>query len=188
MSERKTFHANSREEWRAWLEKNHNKENKVYLIRYKKHTGKPTITPKEAMEEAICFGWIDTTVNRIDDERYAQCFVRRNENSRWSNNTQKYARRLIKEGKMTPEGLKMYREGLKKSTIDHGLPRNPKIPDILEKALSKDKKAKGNFEKMAPSYRRHFIYSIERAVREETKNKRVKDIVRRMRNNIKFGT
>ena len=110
----KKIHANSRQEWRKWLEKNHLKEDSVYLIRYKKHTGKPTLTPKEAMEEAICFGWIDTTVNRIDEERYAQRFVRRNKNSRWSNNTIKYAKRLMKERKMSPFGIKMFKEGLKK--------------------------------------------------------------------------
>lgn len=187
VTERKEFHASSRQEWRKWLEKNHLKENKVYLVRYKKHTGKPTLTPKEAMEEAICFGWIDTTVNRIDDERYAQCFVRRNENSRWSNNTIRYAKRLVKEGKMSPEGIRRYKEGLKKPTIDHGLPKNPKTPDMLAKALAKDIEAKKNFEKLAPSYRRHYIYYIEKAVREETKKKRVEDVVRRARENRKFG-
>ncbi len=185
--QRKEFHAKTREEWRSWLEKNHLKEDKVYLVRYKKHTGKPTFTPKEAMEEAICFGWIDTTVNRVDDERYAQCFVRRGRNARWSNNTISYAKRLLKEGKMSPEGILKYKEGLKKPTIDHGLPRNPEIPEILAKALAKDKKARENFEKMAPSYRRHYIWSIERAVMEETKKKRVEEVVRRVRENVKFG-
>ena len=93
----KTIYAKNRKQWGAWLRKNHKKENKVNLIKYKKHTGKPSLTPKEAMEEAICFGWIDTTVNRLDEERYMQRFSKRSKNSRWSKNTLSYAKKLIEE-------------------------------------------------------------------------------------------
>ena len=70
----KTIYTKNRKEWRKWLLKNHKKENKVNLIKYRKHTGKPSVTSKQAMEEAICFGWIDTTMKRLDDERYMQRF------------------------------------------------------------------------------------------------------------------
>ncbi|MEK6819504.1 MAG: hypothetical protein AABY10_06255, partial [Nanoarchaeota archaeon] len=146
MEKEKIFHAKSREEWRNWLEKNGDKEKKVALIKYKKHTGKPSLTHKESMEEAICFGWIDTTIKRLDEERYIRHFVKRNKNSRWSNATLSYARNLIKQKKMTPEGLKFYKEGLKKPVIDHGLPRNPETPKELIKELEKNNKAKENFQ------------------------------------------
>ena len=82
MEKVKAFYPKNRQEWRNWLEKNHDKEKKVAVIKYKKHTGKPSISHKESMEEAICFGWIDTTLKRLDDERYGVTFVKRNKNSR----------------------------------------------------------------------------------------------------------
>lgn len=178
-------YASSRKEWRDWLRKNHKKERKVYLICYKKHTGKPSISHREALEEAICFGWIDTTMKRIDDEKYGRTFVKRNENSRWSNATLGYAKNLIKEGKMLEDGLKAYKKGLEKPTIDHNLPKNPDVPEGLKMALEKDKIAKKNFENFAPSYRKFYIYSILRAKRQETKDKRIKIVVDRSRKNKK---
>ena len=183
----KSFHPKSRKEWRDWLRKNHNKETSVFLIKYKKHTNKPTISHKESMDEAICFGWIDTTIKRLDDERYRICFVRRNENSRWSNATLGYAKRLIKEGKMSEAGLNAYNEGLKKPVIDHGLPRNPDTPKDLKEALEKDKKAKQNFNNFAPSYKRIYIYWVEKAKRKETRDKRINEVVKRARENKKWG-
>src|SRR3989344_123253 len=142
------IYAGTRKEWRDWLKKNHLAENKVFLIKYKKHTGRPSLNNKEAMEEAICFGWIDTTVKRLDDERYQQCFARRNSKSRWSNNTLSYARDMIQKGKMSAFGLTMYEQGKQKPTIDHNLPKNPDIPDDLKKALGKKL---ADFEKRSPS-------------------------------------
>ena len=113
---RKIYFKNT-SEWRKWLKKNHEKEKAVNLIKYKKHTGKPSLTSKEAMHEAICFGWIDTTINRIDKNRYSQKFVKRNKNGRWSANTISYARKLIREERMTPTGLKSFKEGFKKYKI-----------------------------------------------------------------------
>jgi uncharacterized protein YdeI (YjbR/CyaY-like superfamily) len=181
------IHPSNRKEWRAWLKKNHKKEKKVYLILYKRHTGKPTITHKESMEEAICFGWIDTIVKKIDDARYTRCFVQRNSNSRWSNATQRYAQALVKQKKMAAYGLKMYQEGLQKPVIDHDLPKNPDTPEELTKALNlpKNKKAKENFHTFAPSYRRHYIYWIEKAKRPETKNKRILEVIKRAKENKK---
>lgn len=180
-----TVYAKDPKEWRAWLRKNHKTEKKVYLIKYKKHTGKPSVTSREAMEEAICFGWIDTTIKRLDDERYMQTFVPRTKNSRWSKNTLSYAKRLMGEKKMTKDGLKAYEEGRKKPVISMGLPKNPKTPDDLKKELEKSKKAKENFNNFAPSYRRFYIYQIVRAKRPETRQKRIREVVRRSRENKK---
>jgi len=185
MESRKTVYAKNRKEWREWLRKNHNKESSVYLIKYKKHTNKPSVTSKEAMEEAICFGWIDTTMKRLDDERYRQTFVKRKKNAKWSNNTLRYAKALIKKRKMTAAGLKAYEEGFKKPTIDRNLPKNPKIPYYLKKELEKNKKAKENFDKFAPSYRRFYIYWVKAAKREKTRKKRLKEVVKRASENKK---
>lgn len=173
------IHPKTIKEWRKWLEKNHQKEKRVFLIKYKKHTGKPTFTHNAAMREAICFGWIDTTVKRLDHDRYGHFFVRRGENAGWSNNTLRYAKEMVKEGKMSSFGMKRYKQGLKKTTIDHGLPKNPELPKELKNALAKNKKAKTFFDGLAPSYRRFHIIMVSRAVRPETKQKRVKEIIQK---------
>jgi len=176
MAEEILIYLKNKHEWREWLAKNHLKESKVRLIKYKKHTKQPTLTNIEAMHEAICFGWIDTTVKKIDDNRYSQCFVRRNNKSRWSLNTLSYAKQLIKEGRMMPLGLKYYKEGLKKPVIDHNIPKNAPIPLALKKELIKNNLF-DEFIKLAPSYRRMHIVWLSRAKMPETKLKRIKLII-----------
>jgi uncharacterized protein YdeI (YjbR/CyaY-like superfamily) len=185
--EKKSIHPKSPAEWRKWLEENHDKETKIYVIKYKRHTGKPTISHQESMDEAICFGWIDTTINRLDDERYMRCFARRNKNSKWSSATIKYAQRLIKEGKMAPAGLKMYKEGLKKPLIDAGLSKNPDVPADLKKALEKNKQALKFFDSLAPSYRRSYIYWVARVKGEDTRKRVIKQVVERCKKGLKPG-
>ncbi len=104
-------------EFRDWLLSNHDKEKRVELVVHKKHTKKPSPSHRELLEEALCFGWIDTTINRLDEDKFIRTFVRRNKNSRWSENTLSYARKLIKEKRMTPSGLIFYKEGLRKFNI-----------------------------------------------------------------------
>jgi uncharacterized protein YdeI (YjbR/CyaY-like superfamily) len=180
------YHAETREGWRRWLEKHHENDSKVFLISWKKHTGKPSISHREAMEEAICFGWIDTTVKRIDEDRYGRYFMRRTDKSRWSNAILGYARQMIKDGRMAPAGLKRYKEGLLKPVIDHGLPRYPPVSKELVELLGKDDRAKAFFEGLAPSYRRFFIYHIEKAKLSETRVKRAKWVLEKCRKGEKF--
>lgn len=182
-----TVYAKNRKEWRRWLSKNHKKENKVNLIKYKKHTGKPSLTSKEAMEEAICFGWIDTTMKRLDEEKYMQRFSKRTGNSRWSKNTLRYGKNLIEQGKMAKAGLEAYKKGLKKKPLDHKLRKNPRTPGDLTKELDKNKKAKQNFMDMAPSYKRFYIWWIENAKKSDTRKRRIKQVVERVKENKKFG-
>jgi uncharacterized protein YdeI (YjbR/CyaY-like superfamily) len=180
----KTIYAKTREEWRAWLQKNHEKESKVSLIRYKKHTGKPSPTHMEAMKEAISFGWIDTTIKRLDDERYIINFAKRNKNSKWSNNTLSYAKELKKQGKMSPAGLEAYKNGLSKPTHDFGIPANPLTPkDLMEKL--KQAKTNNNFELFSPSYKRTLLRWLFRAKLPETRKRRIDAIVNLAKNNDK---
>ncbi len=176
----------SRSAWRKWLENNPG-ETRVRVIRYKKHTKKRSPNYQELLDEAICFGWIDTTMNRIDDERYATTFVKRKSTASWSKNTLSYAKRLIEEGRMTAPGLKAYKLGLKKKPIDHGLPKHPDTPVDLKKALAKNKKAEENFNKFSPSARKPYIYRILRAKRPETREKRIKEVVERAKLNKRIS-
>ncbi len=125
--------------------KNHLKEKEIHLVHYKKHTGKRAMSSQEAMDEAICFGWIDTTIKRLDEDCYIQRFVRRKKTGRWSKNTVKYAQRLIKEGKMSSAGLKVYNQGLKNPLLDGDIPDNLEVPIRLKESLAKNKLAQERF-------------------------------------------
>jgi len=186
----KTITAFTRNNFRNWLEKNHDKESKVSVILYKKHTGKLSPSHRELIEEAICFGWIDTTIKRLDEERYMRSFSKRNKNSKWSNNTIRYAKELVKQKKMTPLGLKFYKEGLKRPTQDAEIPKNPDMPIELKIALDKDKKAKENLEKFSPSTKKMFYRWILMGKLKETRAKRIKLIIDRAKIGSKdiFGT
>jgi len=109
-----TLFFNKRSDWRAWLEKNHDKKKEVWLIHYKKHTGKTSIEYNDTVEEALCFGWIDSTLKRIDDEKHVIRFSPRNPNSIWSKSNITRVKKMIKKGKMTISGLEKYEYGMKK--------------------------------------------------------------------------
>jgi uncharacterized protein YdeI (YjbR/CyaY-like superfamily) len=166
----------TRDDFRKWLEKHDSKEKIVSVIVHKRHTGKPAPKHRELLEEAICFGWIDTTLHRLDDDTYVRKFVKRNKNSRWSDNTLRYARDLIKRGLMTEEGMKYYELGKAKPTHDHGIPKNPDMPDELKEALAKDIKAQENFEKFPPSTKRMFYRWLLSAKLPTTRAKRITQI------------
>ena len=167
----------NRNDFRKWLKKHYRKEKQIAVVVHKRHTGKPAPTHRELLEEAICFGWIDTTLKRLDEETYVRNFVKRNHNSRWSDNTLRYAKELIKKGLMSDEGLKFYNLGLQKPTHDHGIPKNPDIPPELEKALLKNKKAKTGFDSFPPSSKRMYFRWLLQAKLPETRKKRVSQIV-----------
>ncbi|MBS3072570.1 YdeI/OmpD-associated family protein [Candidatus Pacearchaeota archaeon] len=176
-SQEKTFYPSTREKWRKWLEKNHLKESRIAVIRYKKHTGKPSPSHLELMHEAICFGWIDTTIKRLDEDKYLIRFTKRTDKSKWSENTLKYGKQLLKEGKMFPQGIHRYKQGLQKPTHDHGIPKNPDVPDDLRLSL-KEKSLEDKFEKIAPSSKRAYLRWLYRAKLPETRKKRIKSIIK----------
>lgn len=176
-------------EWRAWLKKNHNKEKEVWLIYYKKHTDKPRIPYDDAVEEALCFGWIDTTVKRIDDERYMQKFTPRRENSIWSKLNKERAEKMTEEKRMTKAGLKKIEEAKKNGKWTEAYTSRKKLtlPSDLKNALMKNKKAWKNFNGFANSYQNIYIGWITNAKREVTCKKRINDVVRRSALNQKPG-
>jgi uncharacterized protein YdeI (YjbR/CyaY-like superfamily) len=174
----KTITAYKKEDFRKWLAKNHESESRVIVIVYKKHTGKPTPTHRELIEEAISFGWIDTTIRRIDEDKFARTFCKRTKNSRWSDNTLKYAKQIIKEGRMSEQGLKFYKLGLAKPTHDHEIPKNPSMPAEIKTALSKNKKAEKNFNSFPPSAKKMIYRWYLRAKLSKTREQRIKKIVK----------
>jgi uncharacterized protein YdeI (YjbR/CyaY-like superfamily) len=184
MEMRRTLYVTSREEWRAWLTKHYQSETEVWLIFYKKHTGRPRISYDHAVEEALCFGWIDSIVKRMDDEKFAQKFTPRRDGSRWSALNQRRLRKLLGEGRMTEAGLakadrvmRGERPRAKPSAGDVGLPR------AVKRALMANAKAWKNFRSLTPSRRSAYIRLILDAKKEETRERRVREVISRLEHN-----
>ena len=142
-AELKTFHAKDRKAWRSWLEKNHCKSPGIWLIYDKKSAGKKRLAYADAVEEALCFGWIDSTLRSLDDERYMQRFTPRKAKSGWSGLNKRRIEKMIAEGLMTKTGLEKIEQAKKDGSwgsLDHI--DAIQLPEDFEKALSKNKKAK----------------------------------------------
>lgn len=183
------LYVTNRKEWREWLKKNHNKKETIWLIYYKKHTGKPRIPYDDAVEEALCYGWIDSTVKRIDEETFMQKFTPRKKNSIWSKLNKERVGRMIKGGKMRKPGMDKVEEAKKNGEWEaaYEIKYDIEIPPMLEKALNRNIKAKENFDNFAPSYRRNYIGWVTNAKRQETIDRRIKEVVKRAEKNIKPG-
>ena len=183
------IHFENRRAWRRWLEENHDKASEIWVIYYKKHTKKPTVQYDEAVEEAICFGWIDSTVRTIDDERYMQKYTPRNKTSLWSELNKKRARKMIKTSRMTDAGRIKIEEAKKNGRWDkaNSASRQHEMPPELEEALKANKTAWENFNNFAPSYRNIYAGWVASAKRQETREKRIKEVVKRSARNEKPG-
>jgi len=148
-----------RDDWRKWLEVNHNREKEVWLVYYKVHTGKPSISYEDSVEEAICFAWIDSIVRRLDDEKYIRKFIPRRKNSHWSESNKNRSERMFKEGRMTQTGLVLINEAKHNGEwykARHTI-KEPEISFFFEDAIAKNKEASDYFNTLAPSYRRDFF-------------------------------
>ena len=178
-----------RDTWRAWLAQNHATAKEMCLIFYKRHTGKPGLTYVEALEEALCFGWIDGIVKRIDDEKHTIRFSPRRKNSIWSEQNKKRVSRLMKEGRMAEAGMAKVNEAKENGQWDQATVREEisLVPPELTAALARNAAARLNFEKLAPCYRKQFIYWVGIAKRDETRHKRVAEVVRLLADNKKLG-
>jgi len=179
----------TRYEWRKWLEENHSACNGVWLVYYKKHSGKPSMPYNDAVEEALCFGWIDGKIKRVNDEYYIQWFTQRRKGSVWSKLNSDRVQKLIKEGRMKPKGLAVYEEAVKKPELFYEInkDRGAIIPDDLCAALQKNKTAEANFYAFPPSRRRLFVLWLDSAKKEETRSARISKIVEQAEKNIRTG-
>ena len=180
----KKLHVTTREAWRRWLREHHKRESEVLLVYNKAHTGRPRLPYQDALEEALCFGWIDAQVRRIDDDRYGQRWTPRRPGSRWSKINIALARRLIKEKRMTKAGLAAFEDGLTRPASGTP-PRVDAVPDDLTAALRRNKQAREFFESLAPSYRRRYLGWITGAKRDETRERRVKETVQLLARRVK---
>ena len=190
-----THYAATREEWRAWLEAHHASDSEVWLIYYKKASGKPRVAYDDAVEEAICFGWIDSLVQRIDDEAYAQKFTPRKNSLKWSAANIARLKRMVKAGRMTPAGLAVSARALKtaqraksETAIDPVAPgANAPLAEEIEERFRQHPRAWAYFETLAPSYRKNYLAWIRAAKRPETRERRIHESIELLSNHQKLG-
>lgn len=178
----------SRQAWRTWLQKNHGVKAEVWLVFYKRGTGEPTLTYNDAVEEALCFGWIDGVKRSVDEQRYMHRFSPRRPGSKWSALNVERAERMIAAEKMTAAGLALVDEARRTGNWGASAPDvELSMPPELAQRLRRNKKAAAFFESLAPSYQRQFIGWINVAKRPETKRKRLEESIRLLARGEKLG-
>jgi uncharacterized protein YdeI (YjbR/CyaY-like superfamily) len=168
-----------REEWRAWLQDNHAVEKEAWLIILKKHATGPGVGYEEALEEALCFGWIDGVMRSVDDEIFTLRFSPRKAQSIWSESNKRRVERLIEKGQMTEAGLAKIQEAKANGEWDKAAEREDTsiLPSDLDEALQRDGQIWFKWESLAPSRKKQYIYWITSAKREETRQRRIRETV-----------
>jgi uncharacterized protein YdeI (YjbR/CyaY-like superfamily) len=181
-----SVHPKSRAEWRKWLEKNQSRTEGVWLIMYKKTTGKPRVEYDESVEEALCFGWIDSKGNKLDDERTMLWFAPRKAKTGWARSNKERVEKLIATGLMSAAGMAKI-EAAKQDGSWNALDavESLEIPSDLKKAFSKNKTARGYFEAFPRSVKRAILEWISHAKRPETRAKRIEETVTLAEKNIR---
>jgi uncharacterized protein YdeI (YjbR/CyaY-like superfamily) len=186
----KTFHAADREEWRDWLQANHLTQTEVWLIFYKKQIEKPQVAYDESVEEALCFGWIDSIIQNIDSDKYVRKFTPRKKGSRWSTLNKKRVAAMVQAGKMTDAGRAVLDFTGNEDDYDRAAERAKKNiipPPFLVRRLKENRKAWDYFQTLAPSYRRNYIGWITAAKTEETRERRIAEAITLLARNEKLG-
>jgi uncharacterized protein YdeI (YjbR/CyaY-like superfamily) len=181
-----SFAPASRAEWRQWLADNHTTSDRLWLIYYKKESGKPSLSYDEAVEEALCFGWIDSVVNKVDAERYKQLFSPRKVKSNWSRLNKERVARLIEQGLMMPSGLAKI-EAAKQDGTWTALDavEDLVIPEDLVAAFASQPVARANFDAFSRSVKRGILEWLLNAKRPETRAKRIAEIVAKAERNLR---
>jgi uncharacterized protein YdeI (YjbR/CyaY-like superfamily) len=168
-----TLEVRNRQQWRTWLQRHHGSSPGVWLVFYKGHTPVKSMPLEDSVREALCFGWIDSLVKRLDDDRYVVKFTPRRPTSKWSDINRKRWKELQAAGLLTPAGLAAAPTG----NTYAPKPAIPKLPAYFVTALRANPKAWRFFQELAPTYRRHFVGWIHTAKRPETREKRLRESI-----------
>ncbi len=178
----------SPQEWNAWLEKNHDSIPGVWLRFYKKASGILSLTYAQALEEALCYGWIDSQTKTYDDTSYLQKFTPRRSKSIWSQINTEHIQRLIKEGRMKPAGMKVVEEAKKDGRWSdaYSSPSKTTVPPDFLALVNKNKEAKSFFETLNKTNLYAIAWRLQSAKKPETREKRMKDIIVMLTEKKKF--
>ncbi len=168
-----------RADWRRWLESNHDRTSGVWVVYYKRSSGKQALTYEEAVEEALNFGWIDGLVNRLDEVRYKQLFSPRKKGGTWARSNKERVARLIEQGQMTPAGMARIEEAkMDGSWSQLDSIEEMVVPAELAEALSANPEAESNFRALSDSKKKQLLWWLATAKRLETRSRRIANIVR----------
>lgn len=185
-----TFTARDGADWRAWLESNHATEQEIWLVYFKAGSSQTGIDYETSVEEALCFGWVDSIIQRIDEEKYARKFNPRRAGSYWSASNKKRMEALIASGRMTPVGLAKYDPQAPESASETGqkirraeLP----IPPEIMRQLEGNPQAWQAFQHLPPSHQRQYMSWVLSAKRHETQQKRLAEVIRTLEEGKKLG-
>jgi len=178
-----TLHVTTRRQWRAWLDKHHTSSPGVWLVFYKTHTGRESIPYEDMVREALCFGWIDSLVKRLDDDRYAIKVTPRKPKSKWSDLNRKRWAELEAAGVLTPAGIAAA------PTKNTYAPRPviPVLPGYIATALKTNPDAWKFFRALPPRERRNFVVWIHIAKRPETRARRIRESIALLAAGKKLG-
>lgn len=174
--------------WRAWLEREHESASRVWLVFYKKSSGKAWLGYDEAVEESLCFGWVDSLVRRIDDETYAQLFTPRKDGGRWSKSNLARMRKLIEQGRMTPAGLARLHVPLDaEPPAEVELSNRAEFSPPLLKMLRANRSASRHFDALSPSRQAMFVKWVMNAKLPETRERRMNEAIGRLEKGLPLG-
>jgi uncharacterized protein YdeI (YjbR/CyaY-like superfamily) len=183
----KTLLVRTPAEWRDWLAGHHATEPEVWLVFHKRHTGVASIDYHDALDEALCFGWIDSLVKRLDDRRFARKFTPRKPGSRWSEVNRKRYAALAAAGRLASPGLSRAptARGSAPRPARRELPE--RLPAYFRAGLERRPKALRSFEALTPAKRRRFFVWVDSAKREETKRRRLAEAIRLLERGEELG-
>lgn len=179
-------HPKTRDEWRVWLERNHATSTGAWLVTARKETGHPRVEYAEAVEEALCFGWIDSKSNRLDDTRSLLWMSPRKPRSGWSKSNKERVERLERDGLMSDAGRAAVEAAKRNgawSLLDSV--EALELPDDLAAALARNAKAKANYDAFPPSSKKIILTWLATAKRPETRTRRIEETVRLAEQNIR---
>ena len=174
---------NGRRKWREWLEQNHGSSSGIWLVFFKDHTGVRSLSYQESLDEALCFGWIDSLIKRLDEDRYARKFTPRKPTSKWSDINRKRWAELKAAGELAPAGLAVAPTN---NTYDP-MPKVPTLPAYAARALKANTDAWRFFQALSPSHRRQYVAWIHTAKLPATREKRMKETIRLLTAGKKLG-
>jgi uncharacterized protein YdeI (YjbR/CyaY-like superfamily) len=164
--------------FRAWLRKNHAKEKELWVGYYRKSTGRPSLTWQEAVDEALCYGWIDGVRKSVDGERFVQRFTPRKPKSNWSAINVGRVKELIAQKRMAPAGLAAFERRDEKRTAVYAYENRPRVlAPGYEKELRKNAKAAAFFDALPPAFKKLMVFYVMSAKKEETRQKRLKRLI-----------
>jgi len=168
----------SRKAWRAWLQKHHAASSGVWLVFAKKHSGRPTVSYNDAVEEALCFGWIDGLMHPVDDTFYKQLFTPRQPKSRWAASNKARVEKMIAAGLMTDAGMTMIELAKQTGTWNaFDAVEAMTMPEDFKRALKAAPAAKKTYEAYTPAVKKQCLYYLNDAKRPETRAKRIAQLV-----------